>query len=68
MDRLLLDLQPFLPGLLTRPWLIQGDPTPKLCSVLERHLELYACVRPPCRQVATLLRAASVYCMCTLLI
>ncbi|KAM3609647.1 uncharacterized protein V6R79_018128 [Siganus canaliculatus] len=50
MDQLLLDLQPFLPGLLTRSWLIQGDPTPKLCSVLERHLELYSCVRPPCRQ------------------
>ncbi|XP_075898852.1 exocyst complex component 3-like protein isoform X2 [Nelusetta ayraudi] len=50
MDQLLLDLQPFLPGLLTRPWLIQGDPTPKLCSVLEQHLELYSCVRPPCRQ------------------
>ncbi|XP_076588245.1 exocyst complex component 3-like protein [Chaetodon auriga] len=50
MDQLLLDLQPFLPGLLTRPWLVQGDPTPKLCSVLERHLELYSRVRPPCRQ------------------
>ncbi|XP_051239147.1 exocyst complex component 3-like protein [Dicentrarchus labrax] len=50
MDKLLLDLQPFLPGLLTRPWLVQGDPTPKLCCVLERHLELYSRVRPPCRQ------------------
>uniref|UniRef100_A0A3Q3WM37 Exocyst complex component 3-like 1 n=1 Tax=Mola mola TaxID=94237 RepID=A0A3Q3WM37_MOLML len=50
MDQLLLDLQPFLPGLLTRPWLFQGDPTPKLCHVLERHLELYGHVRPPCRQ------------------
>ncbi|KAM6937790.1 exocyst complex component 3-like protein [Xenentodon cancila] len=50
MDQLLLDLQPFLPGLLTRPWLAQGDPTPKLCSVLEHHLELYGRVRPPCRQ------------------
>ncbi|KAG7231045.1 hypothetical protein INR49_025075 [Caranx melampygus] len=50
MDQLLLDLQPFLPGLLTRPWLVQGDPTPKLCHVLERHLELYGRVRPPCRQ------------------
>lgn len=52
MDQLLLDLQPLLPGLVTRPWLAQGDPTPKLCSVLERHLELYGRVRPPCRQVA----------------
>ncbi|XP_014191023.1 exocyst complex component 3-like protein isoform X3 [Haplochromis burtoni] len=50
MDQLLLDLKPFLPGLLTRPWLAQGDPTPKLCHVLERHLELYLRVRPPCRQ------------------
>ncbi|XP_017289699.1 exocyst complex component 3-like protein [Kryptolebias marmoratus] len=50
MDQLLLDLKPFLPGLLTRPWLVQGDPTPKLCSILERHLELYGGVRPPCRQ------------------
>ncbi|XP_071767354.1 exocyst complex component 3-like protein isoform X1 [Centroberyx gerrardi] len=50
MDQLQLDLQPFLPGLLTRPWLVQGDPTPKLCQVLERHLELYGRVRPPCRQ------------------
>ncbi|CAB1459933.1 unnamed protein product [Pleuronectes platessa] len=50
MDQLLLDLQPLLPGLLTRPWLVQGDPTPKLCHVLEHHLELYGRVRPPCRQ------------------
>ncbi|XP_026222381.1 exocyst complex component 3-like protein [Anabas testudineus] len=50
MDQLLLDLQPFLPGLLTRSWLAQGDPTPKLCHVLEHHLELYSRVRPPCRQ------------------
>uniref|UniRef100_A0A3Q1B094 Exocyst complex component 3-like 1 n=1 Tax=Amphiprion ocellaris TaxID=80972 RepID=A0A3Q1B094_AMPOC len=50
MDQLLLNLQPFLPGLLTRPWLVQGDPTPKLCRVLEHHLELYGRVRPPCRQ------------------
>uniref|UniRef100_A0A3Q3LZJ7 Exocyst complex component 3-like 1 n=1 Tax=Mastacembelus armatus TaxID=205130 RepID=A0A3Q3LZJ7_9TELE len=50
MDQLLLDLQPFLPSLLTRPWLVQGEPTPKLCHVLERHLELYGRVRPPCRQ------------------
>ncbi|XP_004070209.2 exocyst complex component 3-like protein [Oryzias latipes] len=50
MDQLLLDLQPFLPGLLTRPWLVQGDPTPKLCSILEHHLELHGRVRPPCRQ------------------
>ncbi|XP_019129106.1 exocyst complex component 3-like protein [Larimichthys crocea] len=50
MDQLLLDLQPFLPGLVTRPWLVQGGPTPKLCSILEHHLELYGRVRPPCRQ------------------
>ncbi|XP_029378659.1 exocyst complex component 3-like protein isoform X2 [Echeneis naucrates] len=50
MDQLLLDLQPFLPGLLTRTWLVQGDPTPKLCRILEHHLELYGHVRPPCRQ------------------
>uniref|UniRef100_A0A3Q3IQP8 Exocyst complex component 3-like protein n=1 Tax=Monopterus albus TaxID=43700 RepID=A0A3Q3IQP8_MONAL len=50
MDQFLLDLQPFLPGLLTRPWLVQGHPTPKLCNVLEHHLELYGRVRPPCRQ------------------
>uniref|UniRef100_A0A1A8CBU4 Exocyst complex component 3-like 1 n=1 Tax=Nothobranchius kadleci TaxID=1051664 RepID=A0A1A8CBU4_NOTKA len=50
MDQLLLELQLFLPGLLTRPWLAQGDPTPKLCSILERHLELYGRVRPPCRR------------------
>ncbi|XP_031735196.1 exocyst complex component 3-like protein isoform X1 [Anarrhichthys ocellatus] len=50
MDQLLLDLQPFLPGLLTRSWLVQGDPTPKLCRVLERHLEMHGRVRPPCRQ------------------
>ncbi|KAM9854132.1 exocyst complex component 3-like protein [Aulostomus maculatus] len=50
MDQLLLDLQPFLPGLLTRPWLAQGDPTPKLCHILEGHLELYSRVQPPCRQ------------------
>ncbi|AWP07934.1 putative exocyst complex component 3-like protein [Scophthalmus maximus] len=50
MDQLLLDLQPLLPGLLTRPWLVHGDPTPKLCHVLEHHLELYGRVRPPCRE------------------
>ncbi|XP_028304573.1 exocyst complex component 3-like protein isoform X2 [Gouania willdenowi] len=50
MDQLLLDLQPFLSGLLTRPWLQHGDPTPKLCHVLEGHLELYSRVRPPCGQ------------------
>ncbi|KAM8752211.1 exocyst complex component 3-like protein [Acanthopagrus schlegelii] len=50
MDQLLLDLQPLLPGLMTRHWLVQGDPTPKLCTILERHLELYGRVRPPCRQ------------------
>ncbi|XP_077953220.1 exocyst complex component 3-like protein [Gasterosteus aculeatus] len=50
MDQLLLDLQPFLPGLLTRSWLVRGDPTPKLCHVLERHVEMHGRVRPPCRQ------------------
>lgn len=53
MDQLLLDLKPYLPGLLTRPWMVQGDPTPKLCRVLEHHLDLYGRVRPPCRQVTT---------------
>ncbi|XP_068579781.1 exocyst complex component 3-like protein isoform X2 [Cebidichthys violaceus] len=52
MDQLLLDLQPLLPGLLTRSWLVRGDPTPKLCRVLERHLEIHGRVRPPCRQEA----------------
>ncbi|XP_010788768.1 exocyst complex component 3-like protein, partial [Notothenia coriiceps] len=55
MDQLLLALQPHLPGLMTRPWLVQGDPTLKLCSVLELHLELYGHVRPPCREVPALL-------------
>ncbi|XP_033941395.1 exocyst complex component 3-like protein isoform X1 [Pseudochaenichthys georgianus] len=50
MDQLLLALLPLLPGLMTRHWLVQGDPTPKLCSVLELHLELYGHVRPPCRE------------------
>ncbi|XP_056271861.1 exocyst complex component 3-like protein isoform X2 [Pseudoliparis swirei] len=50
MDQFLQDLQPFLSGLLTRAWLVQGDPAPKLCHVLERHLELHGRVRPPCRQ------------------
>lgn len=53
MDQLLLELQPFLQGLLSRSWLAQGDVTVtlKLCGVLERHFELYSRVRPPCRQV-----------------
>ncbi|CDQ82796.1 unnamed protein product [Oncorhynchus mykiss] len=52
MDQLLLELQPFLQGLLSRSWLVQGDVTVtlKLCGVLERHFELYSRVRPPCRQ------------------
>nr|XP_057932339.1 exocyst complex component 3-like protein [Doryrhamphus excisus] len=50
MDQLLLDLKPFLTGLVTRPWLVQGDPTPKLCRILERHLDLYSHVQAPCRQ------------------
>nr|XP_049578997.1 exocyst complex component 3-like protein isoform X3 [Syngnathus scovelli] len=50
MDQLLLDLKPFLTGLLTRPWLIQGEPTPKLCQILEYHLDLYSHVQLPCRQ------------------
>ncbi|XP_029951228.1 LOW QUALITY PROTEIN: exocyst complex component 3-like protein [Salarias fasciatus] len=50
MEQLLLELQPLLPGLLTRPWLLRGDPTPKLCRVVEAHLELYGRVRPPCGQ------------------
>jgi hypothetical protein len=52
MDQLLLELQPVLQGLLSRPWLAQGNPsTPMVCRVLERHLELYVRVRPPCQQV-----------------
>ncbi|KAL2093483.1 hypothetical protein ACEWY4_010795 [Coilia grayii] len=50
MDQLLLDLQPYLQGLLTRSWLTQGNITPKLCGILEHHLELYTRVRPPCRE------------------
>ncbi|CAL8293078.1 unnamed protein product [Boreogadus saida] len=51
MDQLLLELQPVLQGLLSRPWLAQGNPsTPMVCRVLERHLELYVRVRPPCQQ------------------
>ncbi|XP_068595840.1 exocyst complex component 3-like protein [Brachionichthys hirsutus] len=50
MDHLLMDLKPFFPGLLTRPWLVQGEPTPKLCHILEQNLELYGRVRPPCRK------------------
>ncbi|XP_051916820.1 exocyst complex component 3-like protein isoform X5 [Hippocampus zosterae] len=50
MDQLLLDLKPFLTGLLTRPWLVQGEPTPKLCHILQYHLDLYSHVQPPCRQ------------------
>ncbi|XP_012677756.2 exocyst complex component 3-like protein [Clupea harengus] len=50
MDQLLLDLQPYLQGLLTRSWLTQGNITPKLCTVLEHHWELYFRVRPPCRE------------------
>ena len=59
MDQLLLELQPVLQGLLSRPWLAQGNPsTPMVCRVLERHLELYLRVRPPCQQV----RAATAVC------
>ncbi|CAL8262618.1 unnamed protein product [Merluccius merluccius] len=51
IDQLLLELQPTLRGLLSRPWQAQGNPsTPVVCQVLERHLELYGRVRPPCRQ------------------
>lgn len=50
IDQLQLDLQPFFSCLLTRPWLLQGEPTLKLCGVLEHHLELYSRVRPPCQQ------------------
>ncbi|XP_041967167.1 exocyst complex component 3-like protein [Alosa sapidissima] len=50
MDQLLLDIQPYLQGILTRSWLTQGNITPKLCSVLEHHWELYGRVRPPCRE------------------
>ncbi|XP_061878355.1 exocyst complex component 3-like protein isoform X3 [Entelurus aequoreus] len=50
IDQLLLDLKPFLTGLVTRPWMVHGDPAPKLCRILERHLELYSRVQAPCRQ------------------
>ncbi|XP_066505374.1 exocyst complex component 3-like protein isoform X2 [Hoplias malabaricus] len=50
MDRLLLDLQPLLQGLLSHSWLTHGDVIPKVCSVLELHCQLYSRVRPPCRQ------------------
>ncbi|KAJ7997783.1 hypothetical protein DPEC_G00215700 [Dallia pectoralis] len=52
MDQLLLELQPFLLGLMSRSWLAQEDLTvsPKLSGVLERHFDLYSRVRPPCRQ------------------
>ncbi|XP_061775979.1 exocyst complex component 3-like protein isoform X1 [Nerophis ophidion] len=50
IDQLLLDLKPFLTGLVTRHWMVHGDPVPKLCRILERHLELYSRVRAPCRQ------------------
>lgn len=51
MDQLLLDLQPYLQGLLSRSWLVQGDVIPKVCGVLEHHCELYSRVRSPCREV-----------------
>ncbi|XP_051739450.1 exocyst complex component 3-like protein isoform X2 [Ctenopharyngodon idella] len=50
MDHLLFDLQPHLQELLSRTWLDQGDVTPNMCGVLERHCELYNRVREPCRQ------------------
>lgn len=54
MDQLLLDLQPYLQGLLSRSWLAQGDVVAKVCTVLERHCELYGRVRSPCREVGVL--------------
>ena len=56
MEQLMLELQPALQGVLSRPWLAQEDTLPQLSPVLERHFELYRCVRPPCREV----RAASI--------
>ncbi|XP_056308200.1 exocyst complex component 3-like protein isoform X1 [Danio aesculapii] len=50
MDHLLFELQPHLQELLSSTWLDQGDVTPNMCGVLERHCELYNRVRQPCRQ------------------
>ncbi|XP_067091000.1 exocyst complex component 3-like protein [Osmerus mordax] len=50
MEQLMLELQPALQGVLSRPWLAQEDTLPQLSPVLERHFELYRCVRPPCRE------------------
>ncbi|KAI2648445.1 Exocyst complex component 3-like protein [Labeo rohita] len=50
MDHLLFELQPHLRELLSRTWLDQGEVTPNMCGVLERHCELYNRVRQPCCQ------------------
>lgn len=50
MDHLLFELQPYLQELLTRTWLDEGEVTPNMCWVLERHSELYNRVQQPCRQ------------------
>lgn len=50
MDHLLFELQPHLQELLSSTWLDQGDVTPNMCGVLERHCELYNRVRQPCSQ------------------
>uniref|UniRef100_A0A8C2G2Z6 Exocyst complex component 3-like protein n=1 Tax=Cyprinus carpio TaxID=7962 RepID=A0A8C2G2Z6_CYPCA len=50
MDHLLFELQPHLQKLLSRTWLDQGEVTPNMCGVLERHCELYSRVRQPCCQ------------------
>ncbi|TSQ92641.1 Exocyst complex component 3-like protein [Bagarius yarrelli] len=50
MDQLLLDLQPYLQGLLSHSWLVQGDDISMVCGVLERHCELYGRTHSPCRE------------------
>ncbi|CAL1572302.1 unnamed protein product [Knipowitschia caucasica] len=43
-------LQPWCSTMLSRDWLLNGEPGPKLCAALEQHVELYRRVRPPCGQ------------------
>ncbi|KAJ8252175.1 hypothetical protein COCON_G00214870 [Conger conger] len=51
VDELLQDLQPVTLRLLTRSWLTCEEVTPALCALLERHCDLYARARPPCRKL-----------------
>ncbi|XP_020789338.1 exocyst complex component 3-like protein [Boleophthalmus pectinirostris] len=50
LEQLKHHLQPWIGDMLTRGWLLHGDPGPKLCAALEQHVELYGHVRPPCGQ------------------